>query len=107
VTQLRKKMLEELQRRNYSQTTVKSYLRIVAAFAQHYDRPPDQLGSDEICAYQAYLFTKRKLRPHTVSVHTAALRFINCKYCSENMLSKKCPIQRHLAACRSSSQRKK
>ncbi len=29
MTQLRKIMLEELQRRNYSQTTVKSYLRIV------------------------------------------------------------------------------
>ncbi len=57
MTQLRKIMLEELQRRNYSQTTVKSYLRIVEAFAKHYQRPPDQLGSDEIRAYQAYLFT--------------------------------------------------
>jgi hypothetical protein len=32
VTQLRKQMLEELQRRNYSQTTVKGYLKIVEAF---------------------------------------------------------------------------
>ena len=88
MTQLRKKMLEELQRRNYSQTTVKSYLRIVEAFAKHYHRPPDQLGPDEIRAYQAYLFTKRKLCPHTVSVHTAGLRFFYCK-----TLQRKYPIE--------------
>jgi hypothetical protein len=35
-------MLEELQRRNYSQTTVTSYVKIVAAFAKHFDRPPYQ-----------------------------------------------------------------
>ena len=29
-------MLEELQRRNYSQTTVNSYLKIVEEFARHY-----------------------------------------------------------------------
>jgi hypothetical protein len=36
VTQLRKQMLEELQRRNYSQTTVNSYLKIVEAFAKQF-----------------------------------------------------------------------
>jgi hypothetical protein len=36
-------MLEELQRRNYSQTTVKGYLKIVESFAKHFHRPPDQL----------------------------------------------------------------
>ena len=36
MTQLRKMMLEELQRRNYSQTTVKGYLKIVESFAKHF-----------------------------------------------------------------------
>ena len=88
MTQLRKIMLEELQRRNYSQTTVKSYLRIVEAFAKHYHRPPDQLGLNQIRSYQAHLFTQRKLNPHTVSVHTAALRFFYCK-----TLKRKYPIE--------------
>ena len=39
MTRLRKTMLEELQRRNYSQTTVKAYLSTVEAFAT------DDLGS--------------------------------------------------------------
>ena len=53
MTQLRKLMLEELQRRNYSQTTVTSYIKTVADFAKYVQRPPDQLGSDEIRQYQA------------------------------------------------------
>jgi integrase/recombinase XerD len=79
VTQLRKMMLEELQRRNYSQTTVKGYLKIVEAFANYFHRSPDQLGPDQIRAYQAYLFTGRKLNARTVGHHTAALRFFFCK----------------------------
>ena len=75
VTQLRNQMLEELQRRNYSQTTVNSYLRIVESFAKHFGRSPDQLGPDEIRAYQVYLLKERKLGVRTVGHCTAALRF--------------------------------
>jgi integrase/recombinase XerD len=79
MTQLRKMMLEELQRRNYSQTTVTSYVKIVAAFAKHFDRPPDQMGPEQIRAYQVYLINVRKLNARTVGHHTAALRFFYCK----------------------------
>jgi len=79
VTQLRKQMLEELQRRNYSQTTVKGYLKIVEAFAKYFHRSPDQLGPEQIRTYQVYLFTERKLNARTVGHHTAALRFFFCK----------------------------
>jgi len=79
VTQLRTAMLEELQRRNYSQTTVKGYLKIVESFAKYFHRSPDQLGPEQIRAYQAYLFTGRKLNARTVGHHTAALRFFFCK----------------------------
>src|SRR5258708_7836361 len=72
-------MLEELQRRNYCQTTVKGYLKIVEAFAKYFHCSPDQLGSDKIGPYQAYLFTERKLNARTVGHHTAALRFFFCK----------------------------
>jgi site-specific recombinase XerD len=72
-------MLEELQRRNYSQTTVSGYLKIVAAFAEHFHRPPDQLGPEQIRAYQVYLFNEKKLNARTVGHHTAALRFFFCK----------------------------
>ena len=79
MTQLRKQMLEELQRRNYSQTTVKGYLKIVEAFAKYFHRSPDQLGPEQIRAYQVYLLTEKKLSARTVGHHTAALRFFFCK----------------------------
>jgi hypothetical protein len=44
VTQLRTIMLEDLQRRNFSQTAVKTYLKVVEDFARRFHRPPDQLG---------------------------------------------------------------
>jgi len=79
VTQLRKLMLEELQRRNYSQTTVNSYLKIVESFAKHFGRSPDQLGPEQIRTYQVYLLNERKLGVRTVGHCTAALRFFFCK----------------------------
>ena len=79
MTQLRKLMLEELQRRNYSQTTVKGYLKIVEAFANYFHCSPDKLGPEQIRAYQVYLFKERKLNARTVGHHTAALRFFFCK----------------------------
>jgi integrase/recombinase XerD len=79
VTQLRKTMLEELQRRNCSQTTVNGYLKVVAAFAKYFNCPPDQLGPEHIRAYQAYLFQEKNLNARTVNHHTAALRFFFCK----------------------------
>ena len=79
MTQLRKMMLEELQRRNYSQTTVRTYLKSVQTFAEHFHTPPDQLGLEHIRSYQAYLFQEKKLAATTVGVCTAALRFFFVK----------------------------
>ena len=79
MTHLRKMMLEELERRNYAQTTIHSYLRAVAEFSLHFHRPPNQLGPDHIRQYQAYLFGQRKLAPSTVTQRLAALRFFYIK----------------------------
>jgi integrase/recombinase XerD len=75
VTHLRKIMLEELQRRHYSEATTRYYLRKVEAFARHFQCSPDRLGPQHIREYQAYLFTKRKLSPGSVTNHLCALRF--------------------------------
>ena len=76
MTHLRKIMLEELQRRNYSEGTTRRYLRFVERFAQHFGKSPDKLGPDHVRSYQAYLLKVRKLDPGTVENHVAALRFL-------------------------------
>src|ERR1017187_9707909 len=77
MTHLRKMMLEELERRNYAQTTRDCYIQTIEDFARYFKRPPDQLGPEHIREYQAYLFRERKLAARTVTQRLAALRF-NC-----------------------------
>src|SRR5262250_443150 len=75
VTHLRKMMLEELQRRHYSEGTTRYYIRHVERFARYFHRPPDRLGPQHIREYQAQLFSKQKLSPGAVTNHLCALRF--------------------------------
>ena len=75
MTHLRKMMLEELERRNYSAGTTRRYLRFVERFAQHFHKSPDKLGPDDLRSYQAYLLRELKLCPGSVENHVAALRF--------------------------------
>jgi hypothetical protein len=42
MTHLRKIMLEELQRRHYSEATTQRYIRLVERFAQHFHCSPQQ-----------------------------------------------------------------
>ncbi len=79
MTHLRKRMLEELQRRNYSEATTRFYIRTVEDFSRRFNRPPDCLGPRHIREYQAELFQKRKLSPGTVANRLAALRFFYLK----------------------------
>ena len=74
MTYLRKRMLEELQRRNRSEGTIRGYLQAVQQFAVHFGRSPDKLGPDELRSYQAYLLTERKLAMGSVVARVAALR---------------------------------
>ena len=55
MTPLRQRMLEDLQIRHYSSTTIRIYLHSIAEFAYHFRKPPDQLGPDHIRQYQLFL----------------------------------------------------
>jgi integrase/recombinase XerD len=79
VTHLRKITLEELERRNYTETTTRAYLHAIEDFARHFNRPPDQLGPEEIREFTAHMFRVRKLADSTVGQRVAALRFFFTK----------------------------
>jgi integrase/recombinase XerD len=76
VTRLRQMMLEELQRRNYDESTIRHYIRWVEQYARFFGKSPEKLGPDHLRTYQAYLLKTRKLAPGTVENHVAALRFL-------------------------------
>ena len=79
MTHLRKLMLEELQRRNYSEATIRGYLRAVSAFAKHFGKSPDKLGPEELRQYQVYLLREKRLTPRGVEARMSALRFLYVK----------------------------
>ena len=75
MTELRQQMLEELQRRNYSASTIRSYILAVKQFAEYFGKPPDRLGATHVKRFQWYLLQERKLDPGTVEMRMSALRF--------------------------------
>ena len=79
MTQLRNLMLEEIQRRNFTESTSRAYLRIVEDFARYFNRTPDQLGPEHIREYIAHLFRDRKLSDNSVNQTVGALRFFFVK----------------------------
>ena len=76
MTQLRQRMLEDMQIRNFSENTQQSYLMQVSLFARHFRRSPEGLGPVNIRAYQVYMTNEKKLAPGSISIATAALRFL-------------------------------
>ena len=92
MTQLRQKVLEELQRRNYSHRTANTYVRIIRDFAQHFHQPPDKLGPEQIRQYQAYLFQTKRLSVATVSQYVSALRFLFVKTLRRHFLTEHIPF---------------
>ena len=79
MTPLRQRMTEELQRRNYSQATIESYISAVKEFAKYCGKSPASLGAEDVRRYQLYLINEKKLAPHTVKVRISALRFLYWK----------------------------
>ncbi len=77
-------MIEELQRRNFAATTIRTYVKGVEDFSLYFHRRPDQLGPEHIRRYQAMLFSKRKFSPNTVTLRLASLRFFYIKVLKRN-----------------------
>src|SRR6202050_1662335 len=89
MTALRQRMLEDLRIRNYSPHTVRCYIRFVAEFAKHFNKPPDQLGSEEIRTWQLHLLNERRVKLSTYIQAVCSLRFFYT-----NTLHRKVEIER-------------
>jgi len=76
MTSLRQRMTEDMQVRNLALNTQTCYVQQVSLFARHFDKSPEQLGPDEIRAYQVYLTNEKKLAPGSILIAVAALRFL-------------------------------
>ena len=89
------KMREELVRRNYSKSTIRTYERIVEGFRQFLGKRLDHAGPDDLRRYHAHLLGTRKLDPRTVVQHVAAVRFLYCKTLKRRDMKEDLPYPRN------------
>jgi site-specific recombinase XerD len=75
MTPLRQRYIDDLRLRNYARRTIDSYVGQVAAFARHFRRSPDLLGTDDVRAYQLHLLDRR-VSWSTFNQAVCALRFL-------------------------------
>ncbi len=79
MTPLRQRMLEELQRRNYTADTIRGYIHAVKEFAEYFGKSPEVMGADEVREFQLYMIHDKKLALGTVALRMGALRFLISK----------------------------
>jgi integrase/recombinase XerD len=68
VTHLRQLMIEELQRRNFAESTIRSYVHGVEQFSRYFHRRSDRLGPQHIRQYQAMLLSGLQQTQATIGV---------------------------------------
>jgi integrase/recombinase XerD len=76
VTPLRQRMLDELQRRNYTADTVRGYIHAVKEYADYFGKSPELMGAEEVREFQLYMIRDKKLALGTVALRMGALRFL-------------------------------
>ena len=95
MTKFLERMRDELVRRNYAASTIRSYLRIVEDFHQYAGKRLDHLGPDDLRHYHAQLLEERKLAVRTVVQHVAAVRFLYCKTLKRRDMKEDLPYPRN------------
>src|SRR5947209_4892119 len=76
MTLLRQRMLEDMQVRNLSPATQRSYTRYAAEFSKYFNRSPELLDSQAIHQYLLHLPHERKFSPESVNQCVSALKFL-------------------------------
>lgn len=75
MTPLRRRMIEDLKLRGYSDRTVDAYTHAVAYLARFYGRPPDQLSEEQVRHYLVHLATVKKVARSTHTIALCGIKF--------------------------------
>jgi len=94
VTPLKQRMLEDLQIRQFSPTTIRIYLHAIAEFARHFNKPPDQLGAEHVRRYQLFLVKEKNVAPSTYIQAVCALRFLYTHTLNRKVAIERIPFPR-------------
>ena len=75
MTELRKRMIEDLQLRGMSERTQVMYVRAVRQLAEHYQKSPDKITEEELREYFLYCKNIKKWSRSTGTVALCAIKF--------------------------------
>ncbi len=73
---LRKRMIEDMQLRNFAPATQKNYLHYVTNYAAYFDRSPDELDLEAVREYELYLLNEKKASPESINTFVTAVKFL-------------------------------
>jgi integrase/recombinase XerD len=75
MTELRKKMIECLQLRGFSERTQEAYTRAVRQLAEHYHKSPDLITEEELRQYFLYIINVKHYSRNTTTIALCGIRF--------------------------------
>lgn len=75
MTELRKKMIECLQLRGFSERTQEAYTRAVRQLAEHYHKSPDLITEEELRQYFLYIINVKRYSRNTTTIALCGIRF--------------------------------
>lgn len=75
MTELRRRMREDLQLAGYSPRTVASYIDTVRVLANYYHRSPDLITEDEIRRFFLHMINERKSSASSITVYLCGIKF--------------------------------
>ena len=86
MTQLRKKMIEDMTLKGLSPATQKLYLMQVNHLAKYFKRSPDELSKEEIREYFLYLIQEKKGSASMISSALCGIKFFYTKNYRQNFI---------------------
>jgi len=75
MTELKRRMLEDLQLAGLAPKTQKSYVYAVQRLARHYNRSPALLTEEEVRRFFLYVINERKFAKSTVTIYLCGIQF--------------------------------
>ncbi len=101
VTELRKRMIEDMELAGHSQGTQEAYVRVVRQLAAHYHLSPDRLSERQVRDYLMHLRDGRKVAKGTFQAHFFGIKFffVNTLARDWSLLTKKKSVNPIANAC--------
>jgi site-specific recombinase XerD len=75
MTPLRRRMLEDMQLRNFASETQRNYIHHIKGLAQFYQTSPEHLDLEDIREYQLHLLNEKEHSPQAVNQFVSAAKF--------------------------------